>query len=127
MKVSINDFAIIKKNLKENTKTKILSSSMEPYIYKGDIIKVSPVTPNDLRTGDPIVFWSKNMLVCHFLIKKIYKENNLMFLTKGLGNDQFDELIKEEQLLGVVTIPRIPKWKRFLFSTYFKIILRKKY
>lgn len=120
MKVSIEKFLLLKKSIKNNTDTKILSSSMEPYIYKDDIIKVSPAKPEQLGPGSPIVFWSKNKLVCHFYIKEVYKDDKLYILTKGLNNDEFDDLVESNLILGIVTSPYIPKWKRIVFGLYFR-------
>tara|TARA_Y100000385_G_C12947397_1_gene573930 strand:+ start:16 stop:399 length:384 start_codon:yes stop_codon:yes gene_type:complete len=127
MKVSFKDFAFIKKSLKKNTDVKILSSSMEPYIYKDDIIKVSPINIESLKSGDPVVFWSKDKIVCHFLIKRIIQDDKTLYLTKGLSNDLFDEPLQQHHILGIVTSPTLPLWKRFIFSTYFRFVLRNKY
>jgi len=114
MKVSLNDYKFLKQTLKVNTKTKILSSSMEPYIYKNEIVEVSPVKIEELKVGDVLVFWRDEKLICHVLMKIDLDEKN-SFFTKGINNRSYDPPINKEFILGKVTKPSLGKVRRLLF------------
>lgn len=119
MKVSLNDYKFLKKTLKENTKTKILSSSMEPYIYKDEIVEVSPTSIEDLRIGDVIVFWRDDKLICHILVGiDLTKEDS--FFTKGLSNNRLDPALNKDYILGKVSKPRLGAFRRLLFILIIK-------
>lgn len=115
MKVSFVDFVYLKENLKLNTKTKILSSSMEPFIYKDEIVEVSPAPVETIKVGDAIVFWADDILVCHFVTKIITEDNNIKFITKGLSNKHFDRPVLKKFYLGKLTSPKISQFKKILF------------
>jgi signal peptidase I len=124
MNISFEEFISIKKNLKPNTPTKILTGSMAPFIYAGETIFISPIDLSKLKAGTPIVYWSNDILICHFFIctKKIDDRDYL--ITKGLNAKQFDSPFPTAQFLGYVSKPRINLFKRFIFNMYFKFILK---
>lgn len=124
MKVTFEEFIILKKNLKPNTPTRILSDSMAPFIYKDETIFISPINVHDLKTGTPIVFWLDDILICHFFITKLNKNGKDYLITKGLNSHQFDPPLAMSQLLGIVSKPQIGFLKRFLFNLYFRFIIR---
>lgn len=119
MKVSQQDFIFLKKTLKENTKTKILSSSMEPFIYKNEIIDVSPVRAEDLKVGDVLVFWRNDKLICHMLTNLESPEKDSV-ITKGINNSKFDKPVHKDMILGIVVKPKLGIVKRFIFKLYLR-------
>jgi signal peptidase I len=122
MKIGFEQFLIYKKKLKPKTEIRIISGSMEPFIFTGEYINCSPKKCEDLRPGDPVVFWRDNMLVCHFLIRS-FKKGNVFFLeTIGLNSKRIDPLIPEQCFFAAVTYPRVSLIRRFFFlsSIFFK-------
>ena len=86
----------------------ILTGSMEPKIYPGDLVIVKKENPNDLKVGDIITFnkVDENIVVTHRLIA----EKDDGFITKGDNNNvQDDGILKKQDVIGkvVLTIPKI--------------------
>jgi len=83
-----------------------LGSSMFPLIPYRSLIHVEPVTPDQLRPGDVILYRSGEVLVAHRLLRKETETGTPVLITRG---DAFPwratERLAPEQVLGkVVTI-----------------------
>lgn len=89
---------------------------MEPFIHAGEIVECSPQPYSELEIGTPIIFWSEEKLICHFLMEKYTKENKEFFVTKGLNSLKADKENTPDFYFGVVTNPKISKFKRKLFN-----------
>lgn len=116
MQISLEKFVLLKKSLKPKTKIKILSGSMEPFIYTGETILCSPISYKEVKVGDPIVFWQDEKLICHFLVAKKKIEGKEILETKGLSRIFKDPIVPESHLLGKVVEPKISPFKRFIFT-----------
>lgn len=116
MKVSFEEFLIRKTKLKANTKVKIISGSMEPFIHTGEIVECSPVPFEEVEIGSPIIFWKDNKLICHFLMVKYSRDNKAFFITKGLNSRTSDKECSVDLYFAVVTNPKISKLKRKVFN-----------
>jgi signal peptidase I len=116
VKVSFEEFLLRKTRLKPNTKVKIITGSMEPFIHTGEIVECSPVAFEDVEIGSPIIFWNDNKLICHFLMVKYSKNDKDYFITKGLGARHQDKASSVDFYFAVVTNPKISKLKRKLFN-----------
>jgi signal peptidase I len=116
MKVPFEKFIMLKKNLKGVTQVKVLSGSMTPFIYKGDIVEVTTLGVESVIPGDVIVFWRENKLICHLLMKKRTENGKTYLRTKGLSSGEYDDEIEEDLFLGVVTKPRIGTFRRIFFK-----------
>ncbi len=116
VKISFEQFLVRKARLKPNTKVKIITGSMEPFIHAGEIVECSPQPYSELEIGTPIIFWSEEKLICHFLMEKYTKENKEFFVTKGLNSLKADKENTPDFYFGVVTNPKISKFKRKLFN-----------
>ncbi|MDF9409010.1 signal peptidase I [Pelotomaculum isophthalicicum JI] len=88
----------------------VLSGSMMPVMYKGDIALVKKISGDEVRLGDVIDFRRDKMLITHRVIE--IKENHgaRVFRTKGDNNSGPDpDLVGPQQVRGkvVCTIPKI--------------------
>ncbi|KKM23605.1 hypothetical protein LCGC14_1613520 [marine sediment metagenome] len=119
-----------------NTKTPmvvVVSGSMEPNLYKGDLLFLRGIDPANIKNGsiagkegDIIVFdarglpgWHNPPLepIVHRVISKRY-DNGWFFLTKGDANSNHDAAeVPETRILGVV-VGRIPYigWIKILLT-----------
>lgn len=116
MELSIADFLSLKKSIIKKgveTKIRILTKSMEPFIYANEEVYIKSSSIEKVKRFTPIVFWYKNELVCHFYIKKVMKNNEIFLLTKGLVSKVYDDPIRVDHFLGEVTSPRINIIRKF--------------
>lgn len=120
MQLSFDEFTILKKSLKVNTKTNVLSDSMEPFIGKGEEIEVSPIEFNQLEVGDVIVFWNDRKLICHLVMKLNFEHSLPQVITKGLNSKKYDKPVLEEFFLGKVSKPKLGKIKKMIFKMMMK-------
>ena len=83
----------------------VLSGSMEPTVQTGSLVIVRPIGPEDIRTGDIVMYLSpdKTSLITHRVVKIEYKPG-LRFVTKGDANNNSDiNPIQPDQIVGIVT------------------------
>lgn len=81
----------------------IASGSMEKELCIGDIAIIQKCNGNDIIEGDIIEYQMEGFTVVHRVIKKVQKNGEFYFTTKGDNNKQEDnELVREEQLIGKV-------------------------
>ena len=116
MKITFEQFLIHKKKLKDKTTIKIISGSMEPFIYTGEKVECSPCNFENSVVGDPIVFWSEDKFICHFLIAKHITEKGNFIETRGLNTSKSDPLVHENFIFGKVTSPKISWLKKSFFQ-----------
>ncbi|MEX2681913.1 MAG: signal peptidase I [Candidatus Sigynarchaeota archaeon] len=118
----------------------VTSGSMEPTIYRGDILFVNNVPPENImpgdhvaRTGDVIIYETKGLWafpisepVVHRVINKTYTDGMWKFTTQGDANPNPDAyLVPEDKVYGKVVgiIPKIGYIKLFLDETNLAIPL----
>ena len=84
----------------------VASGSMEPTIYKGDVVVIEKVSNKlDIPIGQTIAYKYDNIIVVHRLVKKIVVDNDMYFYTKGDNNHDMDNYkITEDMIIGVVNI-----------------------
>lgn len=77
------------------------SSSMEPFILKGDKIKAVKLSLDDLEVGDIVLFFDEEIgeLIVHRL-----KQKNPKIITKGDNNLLPDVFVKKENILGKILL-----------------------
>ena len=85
---------------------------MEPWIHKNESIKIKSVSPDKLKPYDIVVFWKKNILVCHVYIKSM----NGYIITQSLNSKNYDTPTKDFFVLGVVTDPSFKWYHKALFK-----------
>ncbi|MBO3444225.1 signal peptidase I [Clostridium sp. CCUG 7971] len=83
----------------------VLSGSMEPTYYPGDLVIVKNKTRAKLEEKDVITFIDDNEIVTHRIIEKTTEG----YKTKGDNNDVEDaKLLKDKDIVGEVSF-KIPK------------------
>lgn len=82
--------------------------SMHPFIKDGDIVEVAPTTAPSIAAGDVVLFSvSPGLVFAHRVIKKQYRDTELVFLIKGDAKPQPDHEVYSRQVLGkVIAIER---------------------
>ncbi len=118
MEYSLEQFLSLKKTFNTDKNVKILSSSMEPFIYKGDTVTVSPCELSKIDKGDAIIFWQDDKLICHLFFGMDTINSQEMLITKGINSRDFDDPVNPKFYLGLITSPRISFLKRILFQVY---------
>ena len=93
----------------------VKTGSMEPNISMGELIIVKE--NNKYNIGDIITYYDGNVFVTHRVINK-YKN---LYLTKGDMNNELDEEVKKENIIGKVIFHS--KLLGILITDYIKIII----
>ncbi len=77
--------------------------SMLPTLYTGDIVVVYKPSPEEIKTGDIVVYKSPihNKLVIHRIIKIVKCESGYCFITKGDNNLRADNEIGLQPSYGI--------------------------
>ena len=68
----------------------VLSGSMSPEIYSGDLVITKTVDPSGLKVGDIISFKEGNVVVTHRITELSEKDGSPVFITQGDANDTED-------------------------------------
>ena len=88
----------------------ILTGSMEPVIYAGDVVLVQRNDTEDLKVGDIIQFSSGNDYIFHRIIGIVEEHGKILYQTKGDNNSAEDsELVEAGNIKGrmIDVIPKI--------------------
>jgi len=105
----------------------IISGSMEPTINIDDIIIVKKVDKLDIKANDIITFKIEEEVVTHRVIDFKVIDNNIIYITKGDGNEVTDiQNVRYENIEGkyVKKIPKAGKVLSLLKNKYvFSLIL----
>ena len=91
----------------------VLTDSMVPEIYGGDLVICTDIEAEDVEVGDIISFFdpmsTKGTVVTHRVIEIIDQDGKLYFKTKGDANNSEDyKAVPEDSLVGEYQV-RIPK------------------
>ncbi len=80
----------------------VLSGSMEPEFYAGDVIVVKETKNEKLKKGDIIAFQDDETIVTHRIVDIIKEENEGKYITKGDNNNTEDSKhILPKQVEGI--------------------------
>ena len=83
----------------------ILSNSMNPVFYKGDVVIYRKMDNKLLKKLDKyniIVYSKEGQVVVHRIVKKYYKNGDLLFITKGDANITEDlDPVETYQIIGL--------------------------
>lgn len=88
-----------------NSKTFIIiSESMQPELYVGDIVLVKEIENEKLEIGDIITYQDRNdKLITHRIIEIPEESREKMYITKGDNNQKKDlEPVYESKIIGKV-------------------------
>ena len=87
----------------------IVSESMEPTLYKNDVVLVKKCASSELKKGDIITFEQQGRVISHRIINITKEKNVIKFETKGDNNEIPDpDKVPEGQVYGQV-IQKIDK------------------
>lgn len=86
----------------------VLSGSMEPVLYKGDIVVID-YNPNSIEVGDIIVYkatWFENKSVIHRVIAKQASNEGISYVLKGDNNNDVQDPypISRNQIISKVVM-----------------------
>jgi len=83
----------------------VLSGSMEPAVYPGDVVIIREQAAEKYKIGDVASYLDGRTIFTH----RIVGEENGMFVLKGDNNNTADDTVRPEQFVGKVllTIPRV--------------------
>ncbi len=121
MSLSFEKFVFLKNQKNSELDIRIITDSMAPWIMAGAYTKVKIIGIEDIEPWDIVVFWKKDILICHIF----FKREGDVFYTFPLNRNEkltrFDEPNPVSHLLGVVIDPKFG----FLQKLYFKWKSRK--
>jgi len=82
----------------------VLSGSMEPAIYPGDVIVIREQAAGEYKVGDVVTYLHGTNAFTH----RIVSEENGVFTLKGDNNNAADEFLTADRFAGKMVL-RIPK------------------
>lgn len=92
-----------------HVRLRIASLSMAPTLQPGDEIAVQPVSSEDIRVGDLVLYAHRGQLICHRLVE--VSGQPARWLTRGDAAGCAGERISPDRVLGkVVSIRKRPRW-----------------
>lgn len=98
----------------------IITGSMEPVIYPGDVVLVKKnVELSELEIGNIIQFKRENILISHRICEIVQGESGTEYRTKGDNNSSIDsQNVKPEQIKGniIQVVPKIG-WPTLLLKS----------
>jgi signal peptidase len=98
--------AIVVPAITGSTPRTVLTSSMEPTYPPGTLVIVRPITPDEVRIGDPITYQlesGKADVVTHRVIGiTTDSDGDRRFLLQGDNNSLPDDPVRDEQIQGRV-------------------------
>lgn len=78
--------------------------SMYPFLRKGDLLTVEPVSMDKIKRGDVVVFESDEKWIAHRVIKIRNGAAGLEFLLRGDTCIEFDPTVDKENFIGSVGV-----------------------
>lgn len=80
----------------------VLSGSMEPVFYSGDLVLVHEVNQDTLREGDIVAFREGNSIVTHRIQAINVEDEQRQYITKGDNNNTEDRItVTDEKIEGI--------------------------
>lgn len=88
----------------------IMSGSMEPLVYPGDIVIIERANASEVKQGDIVQYWSNDFFIIHRVIGIDREKNETVYITKGDNNNVRDlKPVKAAQIRGrvIATVPKL--------------------
>ncbi len=88
----------------------IMSGSMEPVFYPGDVVMIEKAAADQVKVGDIVQYWSGDFYIIHRVIEVSKEKSELVYITKGDNNNVRDlKPVKANQIRGrvVATVPKL--------------------
>ncbi len=98
--------ALRKEAIKQGHSVQTVASgySMFPFLRKGDLLTVEPVSMDKIKRGDVVVFESEEKWIAHRVIKIRNVTDGLEFLLRGDTRLAFDPLVNKGNYVGVIQV-----------------------
>lgn len=98
--------ALRKEAIKNGHAVQTLASgySMFPFLRKGDLLTVEPVSMDKIKRGDVVVFESEEKWIAHRVIRIRNGAAGLEFLLRGDTCIEFDPVVDKENFIGSVRV-----------------------
>ena len=108
-RASFLDFFELREGLLKTNQFKFITASwcMFPVFKKGDILKIMPVEPEEIKPGDIPVYRDRDRLYAHRIIDKKIINGKIYVFTRPDTNKESDDIkrshkIPAEEILGIV-------------------------
>lgn len=86
----------------------VVSNSMNPVFYRGDIVIVDQKIKKDVPVGQMIAYKKDDTIVLHRIVNIEQKEARKVYYTQGDANDFIDPYdVEEDTIIGIIKL-RIP-------------------
>jgi signal peptidase len=88
----------------------IMSGSMEPLAYPGDVVIIEKADASKMQANDIVQYWNGDVFVIHRLINIYEEDGRTVYITKGDNNNVRDsQPVTAEQIKGkvIATIPKL--------------------
>ena len=76
--------------------------SMWPFLKQGDRVIAKKIPVKELKIGDIALYQKNGQMICHRLVRKIVKEDDVLFYVRGDNSFSSPELISENAFIGKV-------------------------
>lgn len=98
--------ALRKEAIKNGHAVQTLASgySMFPFLRKGDLLTVEPVSMDKIKRGDVVVFENEDRWIAHRVIKIRSNTEGLEFLLRGDTCIAFDPVVNKENYIGFIQV-----------------------
>ena len=82
--------------------------SMYPTIKDGEAVTVEPISPNNVRCGDIVLYKSDHRVIAHRIVGVRKREGGpLSFILRGDASESCDEPVRADEILGkVISVER---------------------
>ncbi len=87
----------------------VLSGSMEPVFYPGDLVIVKVTDPATLAEGDIIAFREGSAVITHRITRVVSEDGTTRYNTKGDNNASADRISVTPDRLEGIYLRRIPR------------------
>ena len=77
--------------------------SMFPFLRKGDILTVEPISMDKIKRGDVVVFESEETWIAHRVIHIHSNEGDIQITTRGDARVSSDPVINKTNFIGLVS------------------------
>jgi signal peptidase len=94
-----------KEIIRQGQSVQIIASgySMFPFLRKGDLLTVEPVSMDKIKRGDVVVFESEEKWIAHRVIKIRSNAEGLEFLLRGDTCIEFDPVVNVRNYIGHIS------------------------
>ncbi|MDD4565909.1 MAG: signal peptidase I [Eubacteriales bacterium] len=85
----------------------VLSGSMEPVFYSGDLAFVKETPADSLKEGDIVAFREGNSVITHRIMAITAEEDERQYITKGDNNNTEDRIIVTDEKIEGLYLSKI--------------------